>query len=100
MSAWYQGPAFPISATTSSVSTRTPPRSRRSKRAGCRFTSRSEEHTSELQSLMRLSYAVFCLKKKIQIANTHVFTTVTQESHLKPLLHKYTHTQRNNKPSL
>src|SRR3546814_8066729 len=26
--------------------------------------SRSEEHTSELQSLMRLSYAVFCLKKK------------------------------------
>src|SRR3546814_1641394 len=34
---------------------------------------RSEEHTSELQSLMRISYAVFCLKKKItptQIHNT------------------------------
>src|SRR3546814_5316328 len=30
---------------------------------GCR-TARSEEHTSELQSLMRISYAVFCLKKK------------------------------------
>src|SRR3546814_4924230 len=30
---------------------------------------RSEEHTSELQSLMRISYAVFCLKKK---KNTHV----------------------------
>src|SRR3546814_10481548 len=29
-------------------------------------TDRSEEHTSELQSLMRISYAVFCLKKKIQ----------------------------------
>src|SRR3546814_10413854 len=29
------------------------------------FTLRSEEHTSELQSLMRISYAVFCLKKKI-----------------------------------
>src|SRR3546814_9681683 len=29
--------------------------------------SRSEEHTSELQSLMRISYAVFCLKKKIQL---------------------------------
>src|SRR3546814_9647975 len=29
-----------------------------------RTTSRSEEHTSELQSLMRISYAVFCLKKK------------------------------------
>src|SRR3546814_1650197 len=28
---------------------------------------RSEEHTSELQSLMRISYAVFCLKKKITI---------------------------------
>src|SRR3546814_10443550 len=32
--------------------------------------SRSEEHTSELQSLMRISYAVFCLKKK-KITTTH-----------------------------
>src|SRR3546814_11605679 len=31
------------------------------------YSHRSEEHTSELQSLMRISYAVFCLKKK----NTH-----------------------------
>src|SRR3546814_21197505 len=31
----------------------------------CRRRGRSEEHTSELQSLMRISYAVFCLKKKI-----------------------------------
>src|SRR3546814_1539484 len=30
------------------------------------FDQRSEEHTSELQSLMRISYAVFCLKKKTQ----------------------------------
>src|SRR3546814_3209316 len=30
---------------------------------------RSEEHTSELQSLMRISYAVFCLKKQIKKAN-------------------------------
>src|SRR3546814_1670573 len=30
------------------------------------FLMRSEEHTSELQSLMRISYAVFCLKKKKQ----------------------------------
>src|SRR3546814_10809025 len=29
-------------------------------------STRSEEHTSELKSLMRISYAVFCLKKKIQ----------------------------------
>src|SRR3546814_8576233 len=36
-------------------------------RAGAvgRIAGRSEEHTSELQSLMRISYAVFCLKKKI-----------------------------------
>src|SRR3546814_3868684 len=33
---------------------------------GMVFQSRSEEHTSELQSLMRISYAVFCLKKKIK----------------------------------
>src|SRR3546814_10697928 len=32
--------------------------------AGLGFSERSEEHTSELQSLMRISYAVFCLKKK------------------------------------
>src|SRR3546814_3941649 len=31
---------------------------------------RSEEHTSELQSLMRISYAVFCLKKKTQTSTT------------------------------
>src|SRR3546814_4025438 len=30
----------------------------------CNFAIRSEEHTSELQSLMRISYAVFCSKKK------------------------------------
>src|SRR3546814_4335905 len=34
--------------------------------AGIRSEVRSEEHTSELQSLMRISYAVFCLKKKNQ----------------------------------
>src|SRR3546814_8393955 len=32
--------------------------------AVAQFSARSEEHTSELQSLMRISYAVFCLKKK------------------------------------
>src|SRR3546814_1344059 len=34
--------------------------------AGAAGMTRSEEHTSELQSLMRISYAVFCLKTKIQ----------------------------------
>src|SRR3546814_9671648 len=35
---------------------------------------RSEEHTSELQSLMRISYAVFCLKKKQQYKANHICT--------------------------
>src|SRR3546814_5382607 len=36
---------------------------------------RSEEHTSELQSLMRISYAVFCLKKKKKHNNTLILLT-------------------------
>src|SRR3546814_6011420 len=40
---------------------------------------RSEEHTSELQSLMRISYAVFCLKKKKKNNTTHKLQT--QSSH-------------------
>src|SRR3546814_3678135 len=36
---------------------------------------RSEEHTSELQSLMRISYAVFCLKKKIKKTTNNQLTT-------------------------
>src|SRR3546814_8373456 len=44
-----------------------------------RVQQRSEEHTSELQSLMRISYAVFCLKKKMKDTN------ITQ--------HKNKHTQ-------
>src|SRR3546814_3366567 len=35
---------------------------------------RSEEHTSELQSLMRISYAVFCLKKKTKTSMIHIKT--------------------------
>src|SRR3546814_1273165 len=47
---------------------------------------RSEEHTSELQSLMRISYAVFCLKKKTQkeqatTANIHRNGVVHDEKH-------------------
>src|SRR3546814_5758667 len=38
-------------------------------------TDRSEEHTSELQSLMRISYAVFCLKKKTKITTTYLTNT-------------------------
>src|SRR3546814_9580694 len=41
------------------------------------FVVRSEEHTSELQSLMRNSYAVFCLKKKNTTTNKHRCKTVS-----------------------
>src|SRR3546814_7555374 len=47
-----------------------------------RSTSRSEEHTSELQSLMRISYAVFCLKKN----------KINQTQNLTHQLHTYTNT--------
>src|SRR3546814_4577521 len=44
---------------------------------------RSEEHTSELQSLMRISYAVFCLKKKKQmsqhITNKHTSLSIQRQ---------------------
>src|SRR3546814_5072294 len=45
---------------------------RRPRRAGRQFARlrRSEEHTSELQSLMRISYAVFCLKNKKHKSNS------------------------------
>src|SRR3546814_1386697 len=39
---------------------------------------RSEEHTSELQSLMRISYAVFCLKKK----NKHTKKNINKRTHI------------------
>src|SRR3546814_3801843 len=47
---------------------------RQGRRSVERRLRRSEEHTSELQSLMRISYAVFCLKKKNQKYNK---TTIT-----------------------
>src|SRR3546814_7604753 len=42
---------------------------------------RSEEHTSELQSLMRISYAVFCLKKKNTKQHHDTHTLTTQPTH-------------------
>src|SRR3546814_3101658 len=47
----------------------------RSNWASCSGWARSEEHTSELQSLMRISYAVFCLKKK----HTHTRNITIQD---------------------
>src|SRR3546814_6449920 len=42
---------------------------------GSHIDTRSEEHTSELQSLMRISYAVFCLKKKRKTNNSNISHT-------------------------
>src|SRR3546814_9226831 len=49
----------------------------RRENAGCArlVLQRSEEHTSELQSLMRISYAVFCLKKKKKIIYNNTLKT-------------------------
>src|SRR3546814_4400620 len=57
-------------------------RSRSGERQAKRMTDRSEEHTSELQSLMRISYAVFCLKKK-KNTKEHKY-----QRHMKKLLNK------------
>src|SRR3546814_9352288 len=72
--------------------------------SGC-ATVRSEEHTSELQSLMRISYAVFCLKKKkypkpnyqliiinhtsILFNSTSLLPTVTHPTHMKHIDNYY-----------
>src|SRR3546814_9478433 len=61
---------------------------------------RSEEHTSELQSLMRISYAVFCLKKKI--TNTsHTDITRSQATHSDlPARRTHHNTQRQQKHNI
>src|SRR3546814_1321569 len=51
--------------------------------AGLGHGFRSEEHTSELQSLMRISYAVFCLKKKKKYNNRKTQKSDTYISHIK-----------------
>src|SRR3546814_7713144 len=51
---------------------------------------RSEEHTSELQSLMRISYAVFCLKKKTTI-NVHEYLKTFPHQPLQRTQYKLTH---------
>src|SRR3546814_3963986 len=48
---------------------------------------RSEEHTSELQSLMRISYAVFCLKKKKKQQHTHTYQTSSAEKKVTKVQH-------------
>src|SRR3546814_6065742 len=50
---------------------------------------RSEEHTSELQSLMRISYAVFCLKKQTILTNTRHTTKTNKVMTLKIVPKEY-----------
>src|SRR3546814_2558007 len=58
---------------------------------GLKPTPRSEEHTSELQSLMRISYAVFCLKKKKKsnITQEHRNIQLTLSTHIEPQPHTH-----------
>src|SRR3546814_6564277 len=56
---------------------------------------RSEEHTSELQSLMRISYAVFCLKKKNKDQSQIEKATVRTPIHISPLISRIQHTKQN-----
>src|SRR3546814_7935157 len=53
-------------------------------------SARSEEHTSELQSLMRISYAVFCLKKKTQYMAKHHQPVILHNKHYSTLYHPNT----------
>src|SRR3546814_4141594 len=79
------GPWLMVSAARASAAQRfthqwPSPRGGRSSPIG---RTRSEEHTSELQSLMRISYAVFCLKKKKTHTTQRIIihtTTTTKES--------------------
>src|SRR3546814_5758630 len=55
---------------------------------GGALLNRSEEHTSELQSLMRISYAVFCLKKKTTTHTKHTNNHHNKHSHIKHHINK------------
>src|SRR3546814_6834901 len=70
-----------VNATSRTASPRDP---------GC-GAERSEEHTSELQSLMRISYAVFCLKKKKQITKQTETHTHTYHPHITLITRDTTH---------
>src|SRR3546814_2063380 len=86
---------FPASRTSSSCAKASTPSARRVGRSRCRAATssnsrarrpdcssstwtRSEEHTSELQSLMRISYAVFCLNKKKDVEKEKALTKLIQ----------------------
>src|SRR3546814_7505610 len=62
---------------------------------------RSEEHTSELQSLMRISYAVFCLKKKNKTYHITISYTTKKPTYIRTTSQAYTQrTRQHNKNTL
>src|SRR3546814_2555131 len=61
----------------------------RSRRGGDPDASRSEEHTSELQSLMRISYAVFCLKKKTHTTHNDTHPDDLPHHIMRDIRHNY-----------
>src|SRR3546814_1140098 len=76
--------SMPVSVRKAFIGAICGPRSRIPSARQPRMKARSEEHTSELQSLMRISYAVFCLKKKNK-------TTILTQHH-----ETYTHHKKMN----
>src|SRR3546814_4344956 len=79
----------------SAIESPSPPPQRRCRASNSGVTvTRSEEHTSELQSLMRISYAVFCLKKKNNKKPSHQ-STIKQQ----PIYTQLTTTQHHERTS-
>src|SRR3546814_6262090 len=68
----------------------------RSIAAGAMVKKRSEEHTSELQSLMRISYAVFCLKKTPSNTQSDIKKTAHRKLRQSPSPHLPTYSIKQN----
>src|SRR3546814_1107982 len=74
---------FRMQATTPPLDTPLQPQISASSESAATAALRSEEHTSELQSLMRISYAVFCLKKKTKQTSCILsYMTTYQRKHI------------------
>src|SRR3546814_10907074 len=80
--AWSRRLSWPTSTSApETVSNKAMPPDGRGRPSPCFSLFRSEEHTSELQSLMRISYAVFCLKKKTNKTITQYRLTNNTKQH-------------------
>src|SRR3546814_7940484 len=78
----FRSPPLPVGGTARPVWAAVAVRKRRKtgdENAQAQDEERSEEHTSELQSLMRISYAVFCLKKKITKKIMKIITIIVKK---------------------